>query len=196
MSFRSKYILLLILSPGAWWPLLKINLLLPQWLGASSNFGSKINSLLDTQRIALIQSLRWANLESSGAVFIASKFLYNKATILVSEFMSFLSFFSPRIYFQAGDGSPFSPSNVEPIPILLFPFWAYGIFLCIKNKNYRPIAATVIFALIAFLFGQANLAFLLPVLLLYVYFAAYTIQVKYIPLVAIYSIFIIIRAFL
>ena len=165
------FIFLLAVSPGFWWILFQPISVVSELQKSPVYIEKKINSLFDDERVVRIGRLRWAHVEESEFKIFLSRAFYNKLMIFVDEFFSFTSFLSPRIYFQAGDGSGFSPPGIEPIPIILFPFWIYGILRLIKERRYRAIYLLLLFGFGAFLFGQRKLTYLWPVLLVNIYFA-------------------------
>lgn len=101
------------------------------------------------------------------------KLVYNYPLFLVNEFVELIEFAQPRLFFVTGDGSGFSPPSLQPIPVVLFPFWLIGLLDHIKKKNWTELFILFGFALIAYLIGQKNMAFLLPVLIIYVRWAAH-----------------------
>jgi len=114
--------------------------------------------------------MRHAQIDSTGPVFVLSKVLYNKALLFVDEILVFTSFLSPRLFFQSGDGTVFSPHGVDPIAFLLFPVWAYGLLCSIRDRKWLVIIGYVSFTLIAYLLGKREFSFLAPVLVFQMYF--------------------------
>ena len=178
MSLRKKStlgdynikIVLALTSPAMWVLIARSTQVLPEWGGVFHNFSKRTNVFFSNESLLQVLAMRHAEVDSSGYLFVVSKLFYNKLSVFISEFLSFLSFYSPRFFFQAGDGTVFSPNIVEPIVFLLFPFWVYGLFLNIKNKRWWLLAAYLSAGLFAFLFGKRELSFLWPVLLFQLYF--------------------------
>lgn len=171
-------ILLLIMSPGFWFPILKLNSAIGEFKNAPSYFQNKTN-LFTKERLEVVDTMRWANRDFSAEDKLYSKLFYNKATIIVDEFASYMSLFSPRYYFQSGDGSGFSPTNVEPILLVLFPFWLMGIYYLVKSKKMRPIYLYLFSALLIFMFGKRELPFTWIMIVFNLYFCGIALrQVK------------------
>lgn len=100
-----------------------------------------------------------------------SRFFYNKSLILVDEFFDFTSYLSPRIYFQAGDGTPLSPNSTEPIAGLLFIFFVFGVCRYLKKDNYKMLTLVFIVGILTYIIGQRKFPFLLPLAILYAFIA-------------------------
>jgi len=171
VNISSLLLLLLAASPGFWWALFQPGKVFSEWQKSPLYFQAKISSLFSEERLLRLGSLRWANIDEATSEIFISRFFYNKLTVFVDEFFSFTSFLSPRFYFQAGDGSGFSPPGIEPIPIFLFPLWVYGLLKLVKGRRFRAIYLLLLFGFGAFLFGQRTLAYLWPVLLVNIYIA-------------------------
>jgi hypothetical protein len=98
-----------------------------------------------------------------------SRFFYNKGLIVMDEFFIFSSYLSPRIYFQAGDGTGLSPRSTEPIAGIMFVFFLFGIFIMLKRRQCKTLAALLIFALLAYATGQPKFPFILPIAVIYTF---------------------------
>ncbi len=120
--------------------------------------------------------MSWANRDSGREQTLYSKLFYNKGSIIVDEFFSFLSFFGPRYYFQSGDGTIFSPGKVEPIPVLLFPFWLMGLSMFIKNKRVGIVLLYILLVFIVFLLGKFELPFVWPVIVFNIYLSYFALK--------------------
>ncbi|HJY98716.1 MAG TPA: hypothetical protein VJ227_03310 [Patescibacteria group bacterium] len=162
-----KFVFGIVISPAVVWMCLYPKDLLGEWVKIPSYFKTNIASLVSPDKTAKIDVARWNSFgkEREDAL---SKAYYNKGYIIIDDFFSFTTYLSPRFYFQSGDGTPFTPKGVEPIAIPAFVFWVMGIIAVIKKGNYKYLYLPPIFALLAYLFGHKNLAFLFPVLALYV----------------------------
>lgn len=170
------FILLLILTPGFWWLLLRPVEVFTELSRAPQYFSQRLQNVYSEDRLAKIRTVRWANRDQKTSTQVMSRLFYNKGTILVDEFFSFTSFLSPRFYFQAGDGSNLSPPGVEPIPFILLPLFIWGIVLSLKRHKHIYLLAMFLLAFLAFLFGQRNMAFLWPVLVMAVYFSTQGVE--------------------
>lgn len=169
---KHKYLLIFsACSPGLWWFLFKIGEVFTEWTKTPFYVRSKITSIYTPEILTNTGLMRWASLES-GFPAVLSKLAYNRLTIIFDEFFNFLSFFSPRIYFQSGDGSTFSPSDVEPIPALLFPLSFFGVAMLIKKGKIRPFLLFISFGFLAYLTGQRNFSFLWPLLIIFIFFSS------------------------
>lgn len=158
-----ELLLLLIVSPAFFWTIWHVPLFISEWSKVFSYTQRNLSSILAPDKLRYIEDMRW-NSPLSGLV-------YNKGLVLVDDFFSYLSFFSPRLFFQAGDGTGFSPPAVEPIAGPLFFFWILGLVSAVKKKNFRFFALLFILGVPAFLAGRRNLAYLFPVLLFYILIA-------------------------
>lgn len=158
-----ELLVLFIVSPVFFWTIWHFPLFISEWSKIFSYTQGNLSSMLAPDKLQYVQDMRW-NSPLSGLV-------YNKGLVLVDDFFSYLSFFSPRFYFQAGDGTGFSPPSVEPVAGFLFFFWILGLISFIKKKNFRFFALLFILGVPAFLAGRRNLAYLFPVLLLYILIA-------------------------
>ena len=98
-----------------------------------------------------------------------ARWWFNKGWVGADEVFSLLTLLSPRIYFQAGDGSRISPPGVEPAPGILAIFWAAGIVVSLKKNSWRPFAVAVAGAVAAWTVGGVRMAFLLPVSAAYLF---------------------------
>ncbi len=161
-SFK-ELLLLFVVSPVFFWTIWHLPLFVSEWSKIFSYTQGNLSSILAKDKLQYVEDMRW-NSPLSGLI-------YNKGLVLVDDFFSYLSFFSPRFYFQAGDGTGFSPPSVEPVAGPLFVFWVLGLISFIRKKNFRFFALLFILGLPAFLAGRRNIAFLLPVLLLYIFIA-------------------------
>jgi hypothetical protein len=155
-------------TPGVVWPLTKSVQLIKEWRSAPGYITEKRQNIFSEQHIKYVEDLRWANASYTRSNF-KSRFYYNKGTVLADEFFNYLTFLSPRLYFQSGDGGIFSPPGVEPIAGIYFLFFVFGISNLVKNKKYKIFYYIFIFSFLAYLTGRRNLAYLLPVTVLYLY---------------------------
>jgi len=194
---RWLFFILLILSPGLWWPLLNIKGIFSELRNIPLYGQNKINTIFGEERIRNVGAMRWANRDLEKEQVIYSKLFYNKVSILVDEFFSFLSLFSPRYYFQSGDGSGFSPSNVEPVPILLFPFWLIGLLMLVTKKQNKVVLLYIVTAFVIFMTGKMELPYVWPILIFNVYFGYFALKnMKYsskaltIAVIIIYALYI------
>jgi len=186
----------MVISPGFWFLLLNFTKVITEWIRLPLYFDQKFQSVFTGERLVSMGLMRWAEIEKVGWIRIFSKILYNRFDILIDEFFGFLAIFSPRIYFQAGDGSQFSPAIVEPIPFLLFPLFIFGI---IKTVSVRPKVkwGYIFVAMTIYLSGVKNFSFLFPIFIYYLYLASKgfgMLNVRYkkylLPLLIVYSLFV------
>jgi hypothetical protein len=171
LVWRNLFLLLLIVSPGFWFVVFRAGLVGREWLSAPEYFERKAEAVFGAQRLGEIGDLRWAQVESSGVYLLFSKAAYNRHLVLIDEFFGFASLLSPRLYFQSGDGTVFSPSSVEPVASVLFPFWIWGVFESV-GRGRRILILVLLMALFAYLGGSRSMAFLWPVMVGYVYLAS------------------------
>ncbi|MBU0572836.1 hypothetical protein KKH23_02135 [Patescibacteria group bacterium] len=199
---RIYFFLLLLLSPGFWWVIFQpINASI-ELVNFPINVKRKVTSIFSDEKLRYVEEMRW-NAFSEEKEELISRLYYNKAMVLVDNSFEYLSLLSPRIYFQAGDGTEFSPPGVEPVPFFAFVFWVFGLIKLAKQKEFKPLFLLLAFPLFGFLAGARNLVFLFPVLLLYIYIASQGIELLIneckkrnliIGLLIIYGVFIISRA--
>lgn len=168
---KRTFKLIVFLSPEFWWLVFKLPSILSEWISIPNYFFSRLQNIFTEERLVNIGIMRWANLDS-GILKILSKFMYNRAMILVDEFFGYLSYFSPRFYFQSGDGSKFSPPGIEPIPLILFPLFVLGIVESVRKKSLKIFLLLILFALIPFILGTRSFAFLWPMAALYIYISS------------------------
>jgi len=166
----------------------------------------KINSYhnLNKYAIAEIGFLRWSNVDKDKYLQIISRVFYNKLLILADEIFNYLSNFSPRIYFQAGDTSSIASKVVEPIPFFLFPLMLLGLYKRLNKNSFKTLLVLFLLPLIAFLTGQKNLIFLSPVYFYLIFLSAQGfLMIKNKRLrdflgyfIILYGIYIVLRSFL
>lgn len=196
-------IFFLLISAGTWSIFLQPAALLNGISKAPSNFHQKITTIFNEEKVRETATLRWSNKETSGINSFLSKIFYNKLSIVIDEFFSYLSFMFPRIYFQAGDGTKLSPLGVEPIPTLLFPVWILGMVSLINQKKKKIFILLLAVAFLAYLFGQRNFVYLWPVFLVYLYICkkgyetikSTFLRNSFLTLLLFYGIFVNLRAF-
>jgi hypothetical protein len=169
-------IILMLLSPGFWWPLLHMGEGFNELKKIPIYSQNKLDNLFSDERVNKVGAMRWANIDTSSGKIFYSKIFYNKAIILVDEFFSFLSFINPRYHFQSGDGTNFSPGKVEPIPILLFPFWFVGLLMSIKKKKNRLLLYYLFIIFLIFLFGKLELPFTFPIIVFNIYISYFALK--------------------
>ncbi len=158
-----ELLLLFIVSPVFFWTIWRFPLFVSEWSKIFGYTQGNLSSMLAKDKLQYVEDMRW-NSPLSGIV-------YNKGLVLVDDFFSYISFFSPRFYFQAGDGTGFTPSSVEPVAGPLFVFWVLGLISFIRKKDFRFFVLVFLLGLPAFLAGRRNIAFLFPVLVLYIFIA-------------------------
>jgi hypothetical protein len=142
--------------------------LIKEWGNLPNYLVEKKTNLFSEERVKYIEDLRWANVKYTGSDF-KSRFFYNKGTVLVDEFFNFVTFLSPRAYFQSGGGSQFSPPGVEPIPGVFFLFFMLGLIYILEKRKFKVFYFLIVFTLLPYLSGRRNMAFMLPTLIFYVY---------------------------
>lgn len=161
---KHRYVLLLLLTPAIWWIFFRFNQVTDEWQKIPFYFNRKVDSVFSLSNLRYILDLRWEtpNYDRSD---LYSRVYYNKLTLIAGEFFSFLTYLSPKLYFQSSDGWKLLPSGIEAIPVILFPFWIFGILKLIKEKRLKPFLMLFIFGMAAFLVGQRNFHFLFPIIL-------------------------------
>lgn len=164
------FLLILFLSPGFLWIFLNFSGYAAEWANTPSYAATNIKSLFSEDRLKYINEVRW-NAFGPAKEDLPSKLFYNKGFLVIEHFYNFLTFLSPRIYFQAGDNTGFSPQTVEPIAFFLFFFWVMGILFLFRKKNFKTLSLPLIFGFLAYLVGQRTMPFLFPVMILYIYFS-------------------------
>ena len=128
LDSKKRFFLLLFLTPLFWLFLFNIENVAQEWTKAPIYFEQKYNTLFSEDRLRPLLELRW---EAGKANSFLSLVFFNKGLVFFDEGFSYLTFLSPRLYFQSGDGTQISPPGVEPIAVLLFPFWLFGFFIII-----------------------------------------------------------------
>lgn len=196
------FFLLLIISPGFWWIIFQPVTVFSELVKFPVYARHKVNTIFSTENLRFIEEMRW-NAFGEQKEELISRAYFNKATVLINNSFEYLSLASPRIYFQAGDGTSFSPPKAEPIPAILFIFWVFGLIELIKKKEKRPLYLFLLFSFFAFLAGVRNFAFLFPILILYIYISSIGMEFLLgkskkknlaITLLMVYGVFIIGRA--
>ena len=190
-----------MLTPVFWLSLFNLSTIGKEIINSSRYLSNNLKSIVSPDNSKNIDELRWVD-DRYRQNNLIGKLFYNKGMVIINEFGNYLAFVSPRFYFQAGDGSKLSPKNVEPTSLLLYPFWIVGVIFLIKSHKYKSIIMACIFAFIAFLLGQRNFFFLLPITLIYLYIANVGIdQIKKVKtkkiivmIMIIYSLYILSRA--
>ncbi len=165
-----------VVAPIFLWLFIHPGKVLSEWKNIPSYFSSNIHSLTSTDKLSKINEERW-NAFGSEREDLLSKVYYNKGTALMDDLFSALSYLSPRIYFQSGEGSSLSPPRIEPIAIPLFLFWILGLVDLLRNKKFKPILLALLFALTTYIFGQRNMAFLFPIAIIYLFISLRGIEV-------------------
>jgi len=198
MNNLKIYIFLALLTPLLWWTLFQLPSIFNEWKKTPHYFITQTKSFLTPEKLKFQEDLRWESEKHSNPL---GRFFYNKSTSLMDEFFSAVSFLSPRIYFQAGDGNKLSPNVVEPTLIILFPLWIFGLISLVEARRFKPILLWLGFGVFAFLLGQKNFYFTLPIVFLNIFFITYFInklkaKTKYLILsvVLIYGSYILGRA--
>ena len=174
---KKKFLPFIFLSPAILWLLFHPKGLLIEMAGFPQYAKTNISSLFAPEKLMAIEDMRW-NAFGPKKEELPASLIYNKGFVLVDNFFSYLSFFSPRYYFQAGDGTNFSPPAVDPIAGLLFLPWVFGVVYFLARNNFKIFWVLTAFGLIAFLAGKRNLAFLSPILLIYLFLAYKGIEEK------------------
>ena len=173
MKNNKLILIVFLLTAGIWWNFFNLKEMVVQWSQAPDYFSKNMRSFFSDENLMKIHT------------FI----LLFLNRILCDIKIKFPVM--PRSYFQAGDGTKFSPKGVEPIAGILFPFWIMGLISIIKDKYFKPLYLVLGTSLFAFLLGQRNLAFLFPVMLVYIYIASKSLGKKQFIFVLLYTLFII-----
>jgi hypothetical protein len=168
---RIIFFVFLLFSPGFWWIFFQPLAVSSELVRFPGYFREKASSIFSIDKLGPIQEMRW-NAFGEDKDELISRVYYNKILILVDNSFEYLSLLSPRIYFQAGEGTRFSPPRTEPIPALLFFFWIFGLIKLMKERNFKVIMFLFISPLLAFWAGKKNLVFLFPTFIGYLYLAS------------------------
>jgi hypothetical protein len=164
---------------------------------------SNILSIFSEENLAKVEEARW-NAFGPAKEDLPSRLFYNKGYVLVNEFFTFLTYFSPRYYFQSGDGGNFVNPKSEPVAMPLFIFWVLGLIYLVRAGKFKKICLVLVFGLITFLAGKRNFAYLFPVAILYISIALDGIYALFKPgsrkiifaALSVYSFYILARLFL
>lgn len=168
--FLKKFIFILVVSPALVWIFFHPMGVIKEWLRLPTYLKNNLNSLIGNDKLMKVDEERW-NAFGPKKEEIISKIYYNKGTVLADDFFTMLTYLSPRLYFQSGDGSSLSPPRAEPIAIPLFLFWVIGIAALIKKGKSKVLLSILLLGLFAYFFGQRNMAYLLPILIIYIIIA-------------------------
>lgn len=164
------FFILLLCTPMFWGIILQPNKLINEWKQTPVSFKIKIDQLFhDQQEGFFVAQLRW-DTPSYHRSYRQTHFFYSLATVIISEASDTLSLISPKRYFQMDDGY-ISPPKIEPLPVVLFPFWLAGVFFLIKTKRYLVFVASFGLAVITFVLGHINFCYLFPIALINLYIA-------------------------
>lgn len=166
---KSRYCLLLIITPVFWLSILNVSDILSEWAKTNVYLKSNLSQVFSQEKNTKIQELRWVDAQAYNNDLFG-RVVYNKELNLVDQLGDFVTFLSPRLYFQSGDGGTLSPKNVEPTSLFFYPFWIIGIIALLKTRRFKLLAFLIFFAVASFLIGKKSFQFLLPVVLLYIYF--------------------------
>lgn len=161
-----KVVFVLIASPFLIWTLLHFPGILKEWKKMPDYFRNNIHSIISSDKLSKVDEERWNSFGSKNKGNVA-KIFYNKGTVILDDLFTVASNLNPRVYFQAGDGTNLSPPKVEPLVFPLFVFWIIGLLKLIKYKNFKLILWSVFFAFFVYIFGQRNMAYLFPILIIY-----------------------------
>ena len=172
MSHRIRLLIwLLVISPGFWWPVTQPGNLVKEWVQSPAYFRSSFANRINGPYLDRLRDMQWGGWLIHRNSLLP-KLVYSYPMLLINEFIELVEFAQPRMFFVTGDGSNFSPPSLQPIPVVLFPFWLIGLLNHIKTKHWSEFVLLFIFTSIAYLIGQKNLAFLLPVLVIYLRWAS------------------------
>lgn len=164
-NLRKTFWVLLLLSPGFWWLLTHAGQVVKEWTKAPVYAQQSLTSRMDGSYWLRLREMQWAG-QLVHRESLWAKLAYNWPLFFANQFVDYLEFFPPRIFFVSGDGSGFAPPRVEPIPVLLFPFWIWGLVQILERKWFKEIAVYLALVFIAYLIGQKNMAFLWPVMVM------------------------------
>lgn len=167
----------MLLTPFVIWMILHLKSFTSEWANGPDYFSVNIKNFFNTVDILKIDEVRWNAFGPEKEDFL-SRIYYNKGYYLIAKLFDYLSFLSPRLYFQAGDGRIFSPRSVEPIASVAFPLFILGIIKLIKEKRLNVILFALVFSFIAFILGQRSFAFLFPVGIIYIFISSKLLNIK------------------
>ena len=164
-------LLFALISPGLWQVALHLPQAVEEWRHLPTTALANVLSKPHAPYLTYIPELRWGGraLHRNDPI---SRLTYSKGLFLLNESFDYLQYLTPRLYFAAGDGTPFSPSRLEPIAFPLFFFWLIGLIQLIKHKRFVLLGLMLLTPLPAFLTGHKNLSLLLPTLVTYIYLSA------------------------
>lgn len=170
------FFLLLVISPGFWWTVTKPGAVIKEWLQSPSYVRSSFANRVRGPYLDRLRDMQWGGQLVHRNSFFA-KLVYNYPLLLINESVELVEFAQPRLFFVTGDGSPFTPPSLQPIPVILFPFWLIGLLDYVKKKNWSRFLTLFGFTSAAYLIGQKNMAFLLPVLVIYIRWATHGLEI-------------------
>jgi len=168
MKFFKKFFPFIFLSPAILWLLFHPGSVLIEIASFPQYAKASITSIFAPEKLMAIEDMRW-NAFGPAKEELAATLIYNKAFVLADNFFNYVSFFSPRWYFQSGEGTNFSPPTVNPISGVLFFPWVLGTVYFLAKKNWKIFWILLTFGAFAFLVGKRNFAFLFPILLIYLF---------------------------
>ncbi len=163
-----KYLLLLLISPIFIWLAIKPAPIIKSWLQFPKYLIENIKSNERSKYLVYVYDLRWGGRGEHRNSFL-SKIYYNPLSLVTKEIMEYFQYLTPRLYFLTGDGTKLSPTHIEPLPFLLFPFALFGLFKAITQKKAKLVFIFILSVLPGYLAGQRNFAYLFPCLFIYVY---------------------------
>lgn len=178
MNKKILFFLILVFTAGLYWNIFNLKLIGSQWLKAPVLIKNNLSNFFSADSLLKIEESRW-NAFGEDREDLLSKLYYNKGYYLIDRLFDYLTFLSPRFYFQAGDGTNFSPPRVEPIAGILFPFFVFGVLKLVKEKNKKILILTILLSFLAYMTGQKNFIFLFPIMIIYVYISSLSLQNKY-----------------
>jgi|GEM_PF-6557751 len=165
---HSLILLILILSPVVWSLLFQPISVISEVVKAPQYIKTNISSIFASSNLRHVEEMRW-NAFGEEKNELLSTIFYNKVGVLFNKFFDLFSMLSPRLFFQSGDGTQFSPTGIEPVASVLIIFWFLGIYQLLKQKKYKTLYLIPVAALPAFVAGQRNIVFLFPLLILYLH---------------------------
>jgi len=154
---RWTFFLLLLVTPGFWYLVFRINTLFLQWFAIKTYVPFKVKSIFEIYNLRFVWDLRSHSL--------VSPYFYNKVSLLLNNLSEVLSLMSPKTYFV--DSMVFG--SWEMIPFFLFPLWFVGVWRLIEQRSVNVFIFLVIFSFVAYLVGQRSVYFLFPSALVNLY---------------------------
>lgn len=195
---RKLFYFFVILSPSFWFYFFNLRQAFGKYLNIGRNLRINLN-IFPSDKINYLLQMRSLDSSTYYVNSFYKRLLYNKLNLVIDKMFSVFQGLSPNIYFVPGDYP-----KAEFIPLLLLPFWFAGLIEQVVRKNTRLGIVALASVFFAGIFGEQNIFFLMPTIILYIYLS-YLGFIKVVPkkyakifciLLIFYSIFLNARMFL